>query len=168
MLRIPLLEPGSKDAHERREDRVDRANKADGIRLHDKKCPDGRDQVEDSPCGSEDAIRLYEDRVSQRRVSVVAVFGVMSGQRQVCEAGLRRLGRCSSASVLPRCNRWRDATILCRLLTLVVTVVVNGAGVCVRIGRGTAAVAPVFVSTGLSGCLSACMQGELGLSAVFL
>ena len=50
------------------------------------------------------------------------------------------------------------------------TVVVNGAGVCVRIGRGTAAVAPppVFDSTGLSGCLSARMQGELGLSAVFL
>lgn len=56
---------------------------------------------------------------------------------------------------------------LCRLLTLVVAVVVNGV-VCVRIGRGTVAVAPVFVSTGLSGCLPACMQGELGLSAVFL
>lgn len=167
MLRIPLLEPCGEDAHERGEDRVDRANKAGGIRLHDEICPDGRDQVEDSPCGSEDAIRLYEDRVSQRRISVVAVFGVMSGQRHVCEAGLRRLGRCSSASVLPRCDRWRDATILCRLLTLVVAVVVNGV-VCVRIGRGTAAVAPVFVSTGLSGCLSACMQGELGLSAVFL
>lgn len=27
---------------------------------------------------------------------------------------------------------------------------------------------PVFVSTGLGGCLSACMQGELGPSAVFL
>ena len=46
-------------------------------------------------------------------------------------------------------------------------VVVNDV-VCVRIGRGTAVVAPVFVSTGLSGCLSARMQGELGLSAVFL
>lgn len=56
---------------------------------------------------------------------------------------------------------------LCRLLTLVVAVVVNGV-VCVRIGRGTAAVAPVFVSIGLSGCLPARMQGELGLSAVFL
>ena len=56
---------------------------------------------------------------------------------------------------------------LCRLLTLVVAVVVYGV-VCVRIGRGAVAVAPVFVSTGLGGCLSACMQVELGLSAVFL
>ena len=57
---------------------------------------------------------------------------------------------------------------LCRLLTLVVA----GVGVCVRIGRGIAAVAsatsvaPVFTSTGLSLCLPACIQGELGLSVV--
>lgn len=76
---VPLLKPGSKDAHERGEDRVNRANKAGSIRLHDEICPDGRDQVEDSPCGGEDAIRPHEDRVSQRCISVVAVFGVMSG-----------------------------------------------------------------------------------------
>ena len=85
VLRIPLLKPCSEDAHKRGEDRVDRANKAGGIRLHDEICPDGRDQVEDSPCGGEDAIRPHKDRVSQRCISVVAVFGVMGGQRHVCE-----------------------------------------------------------------------------------
>lgn len=51
---------------------------------------------------------------------------------------------------------------LCRLLTLVV----GGVGVCVRIGRGVSAVAPVFASAGLGLSLPACIQGELGLSAV--
>ena len=51
---------------------------------------------------------------------------------------------------------------LCRLLTLVV----GGAGVCVRISRGVSVVAPVFASAGLGLSLPACIQGELGLSAI--
>lgn len=72
------------------------------------------------------------------------------------------------ASEAPVSSMTYGKAALCRLLTLVVDVVVYGV-VCVRIGRGDAAVAPpVFVSTGLGGCLSACMQSGLGPSAVFL
>ena len=39
MTGVPLLKPGGKDAHKRGEDRVDRANKASGIRLHDEVRP---------------------------------------------------------------------------------------------------------------------------------
>lgn len=71
------------------------------------------------------------------------------------------------ASEAPVSSMTYGKAALCRLLTLVVAVVVTSA-VCIRIGRGAVAVAPVFVSTGLGGCLSVCMQGELGPSAVFL
>ena len=46
---VPLLEPRGEDAHERGKDRVNRADKAGRVRLHDEVRPDGRDQVEDSP-----------------------------------------------------------------------------------------------------------------------
>lgn len=51
-------------------------------------------------------------------------------------------------------------------VALVGAVAVSGVGVCVRIGRGVSAVAPVFASAGLGLSLPACIQGELGLSAV--
>ena len=52
-------------------------------------------------------------------------------------------------------------------VALVGAVAVSGVGVCVRIGRGVSAVAPVFASAGLGLSLPACIQGELGLSAVY-
>ena len=51
-------------------------------------------------------------------------------------------------------------------VALVGAVAVSGVGVCVRIGRGVSAVAPVFASARLGLSLPACIQGELGLSAV--
>ena len=51
-------------------------------------------------------------------------------------------------------------------VALVGAVAVSGVGVCVRIGRGVSAVAPVFASAGLGLSLPTCIQGELGLSAV--
>lgn len=51
-------------------------------------------------------------------------------------------------------------------VALVGAVAVSGAGVCVRIGRGVSVVAPVFASAGLGLSLPACIQGELGLSAI--
>ena len=51
-------------------------------------------------------------------------------------------------------------------VALVGAVVVGGAGVCVRIGRGVSVVAPVFASAGLGLSLPTCIQGELGLSVV--
>lgn len=51
-------------------------------------------------------------------------------------------------------------------VALVGAVAVSGVGVCVRIGRGVPAVAPVFASAGLGLSLPTCIQGELGLSAV--
>ena len=86
MTGIPRLEPCGEDAHQRGEDGVDRADKAGRICLHDEVRPDGCDQVEDSPCRGQDAIRPHEDRVAQRRVSVIAVLGVMRGQGYLCEA----------------------------------------------------------------------------------
>ena len=76
---IPLLKPRGKNAHQRRQDRIDDADKAGRIRLHNEIRPDGRNQIKHSPCRGKDAVRSHEDRITQRRFPVVVVFRVMRG-----------------------------------------------------------------------------------------
>ena len=80
---VPLLEPGGEHAHQRGKHRVDGADQAGRICLHDEVRPNGRDQIKHAPRRGQDAVRLHEDGVAQRFVPVVAVLGVMRGQRNL-------------------------------------------------------------------------------------
>lgn len=77
--RVPLLKPRGKNAHQRRKNRIDGADKAGRIRLHNEIRPDRRNQVKHSPCRGKDTVRSHENRVTQRRLAVVVVFRVMRG-----------------------------------------------------------------------------------------
>lgn len=83
----------------------------------------------------------------------------------VAKRGCRNQGS-DSGNQSKRATDKSEAVAGLEQVALVGAVAVSGVGVCVRIGRGVSAVAPVFASAGLGLSLPACIQGELGLSAV--